>query len=108
MQTTHHQIVIIGAGTAGITVAARLLREDKNLDVAIVDPADKHYYQPAWTLVGAGTFSYKKTERDMKDLIPHGAKWVKDYVEDVDPEKNTITTRASGAISYDYLVACPG
>ncbi|MCB0688318.1 MAG: NAD(P)/FAD-dependent oxidoreductase, partial [Saprospiraceae bacterium] len=50
----------------------------------------------------------KKTERDMKDLIPHGAKWVKDYVEDVDPEKNTITTRASGAISYDYLVACPG
>lgn len=108
MQATHHQIVIIGAGTAGITVAARLLREDKNLDIAIIDPADKHYYQPAWTLVGGGTFSYEKTERDMKDLIPKGAKWIKDFVSDVDPEKNKVTTKNSGSINYDYLVACPG
>lgn len=108
MQATHHQIVIIGAGTAGITVAARLLREDRNLDIAIIDPADKHYYQPAWTLVGGGTFSYEKTERDMKDLIPKGAKWIKDFVSDVDPEKNQVTTKNSGAINYDYLVACPG
>jgi len=108
MEATHHQIVIIGAGTAGITVAARLLREDKNLDVAIIDPADKHYYQPAWTLVGGGTFSYKKTERDMKGLIPHGAKWIKEYVDAVDPEKQQVTIRRGGTISYDYLVACPG
>ena len=66
MTTKHHQIVIIGAGTAGITVAAQLLKKDRNLDVALIDPASKHYYQPAWTLVGAGTFNYKKTERDMK------------------------------------------
>lgn len=108
MQATHHQIVIIGAGTAGITVAARLLRENKDLDIAIIDPAEKHYYQPAWTLVGAGTFDYSATERDMEGLIPRGSKWIKDYVEKIDPEANQVTTRSGGIITYEYLVACPG
>ncbi len=49
-----HQIVIIGGGNAGISTAAQLLRKNRALDIAIVDPAEKHYYQPAWTLVGSG------------------------------------------------------
>lgn len=108
MTTKHHQIVIIGAGTAGITVAARLLKKDRTLDVALIDPASKHYYQPAWTLVGAGTFDYKKTERDMAGLIPGGATWIQDYVEDIDPDNNKLTVKAGTEISYDYLIACPG
>ena len=52
---THHQILVIGGGTAGIMTAAQLLKKDPSLDVGIVEPADTHYYQPAWTLVGAGT-----------------------------------------------------
>nr|HAD50715.1 pyridine nucleotide-disulfide oxidoreductase [Algoriphagus sp.] len=60
----HYQIVIIGGGTAGITVAAQLKRKDKNLAIAIIEPSEKHYYQPAWTLVGAGTFDFKDTERE--------------------------------------------
>lgn len=108
MSQTHHQIVIIGAGTAGITVAAQLLRKDKNLDIALIDPADKHYYQPAWTLVGAGTFDYKATERDMKRVIPSGTTWIKEFVEHIDPENQKVVTRKGTEISYDYLVACPG
>jgi sulfide:quinone oxidoreductase len=57
---TYHQIVIIGAGTAGIMTAGQLLKKDKNLDITIIDPAEMHYYKPAWTLVGAGTYDYKK------------------------------------------------
>ena len=56
----HHQIVIIGGGNAGISTAAQLLRKNRALDIAIVDPADKHYYQPAWTLVGGGAFDIQK------------------------------------------------
>lgn len=104
----HHQIAIIGAGTAGITVAAQLLRKDSKLDVAIIDPASKHYYQPAWTLVGAGTFNYKDTERDMAPLIPAGAKWIQEAVTTIDPDGNKLTTDKGSTISYDYLVVCPG
>lgn len=104
----HHQIIIIGAGTAGITVAAQLLLKEKNLDIAIIDPAGKHYYQPAWTLVAAGTFNYEDTVRDMKPLIPEGAKWIQEYVEDVFPDDNKVVLKNGQEISYDYLVVCPG
>lgn len=103
-----HQIVIIGAGTAGITVAAQLLLKNKGLDIAIIDPAEKHYYQPAWTLVGAGTFRYEDTERNMGDLIPKGAKWIKEYVTEVNPDQNEVKLADGTSISYDYLVAAPG
>lgn len=108
MNTKHHQIVIIGAGTAGITVAAQLLLKNKKLDVVLIDPASKHYYQPAWTLVGAGAFDFKKTERNMAGLIPHGATWIQDSVENIDPDNNKLTVKGGTEISYDYLVACPG
>ena len=41
----HHQVLIIGGGTAGITVAAQLRRKDRLLDVAIIEPSEIHYYQ---------------------------------------------------------------
>jgi len=40
---SHHQIIIVGGGNAGISVAAQLLRKNSKLDIAIIDPADKHY-----------------------------------------------------------------
>jgi len=57
-----HNVVIIGGGTAGIMVAAQLKKESKSLDIAILEPADTHYYQPAWTLVGANTYNFKAYE----------------------------------------------
>ena len=103
-----HQIVIIGGGTAGITVAAQLMRKDKSLDVALVEPSEKHYYQPAWTLVGAGTYDFKATERAEKDLIPKGVEWIKEYAEDILPDDNKIVLRNGEEIGYDYLVVAPG
>jgi len=103
-----HQIVIIGGGTAGITVAAQLLKKHNALDVAIIEPSDKHYYQPAWTLVGAGTYNFEDTIRDEASLIPSGATWIKDYAEDINPEKNVVTLRSGEEIAYEYLVVAPG
>ncbi len=52
--SSHHRILIAGGGTGGITVAALLRLRSLAGDVAIIEPSDKHYYQPAWTLVGGG------------------------------------------------------
>lgn len=103
-----HKILIIGGGTAGIIVAAQLKRADSSLDIAILDPADNHFYQPAWTLVGANTFDYKKTLRPMRSVIPKGVTWIKEAADKLDPENNQITTTAGNTISYEYLVMAPG
>ena len=105
---SHYQILIIGGGTAGIMVASQLIRQKKVKDVAIIEPSDIHYYQPAWTLVGAGTFDYDKTERPMASVIPKDATWIKDKATGFDPDNNTVHTANKGNITYDYLVVAPG
>ena len=105
---THYQVLIIGAGTGGIMTAAQLRRKDKKISMAIMDPSENHAYQPAWTLVGAGVYDYKKTIRKQAPLIPQGVDWIRDFAESFDPENNTVNTRSSGSITYDYLVVSPG
>ncbi|MEZ4825284.1 MAG: FAD/NAD(P)-binding oxidoreductase [Bacteroidia bacterium] len=104
----HHQILIIGGGTAGIMAAARLKKMNSGLDIGLVEPSETHYYQPAWTLVGANAYKFEDTARPMKSLIPAGVIWIKDKVTGFLPEKNEVTTETSGNISYDYLVVAPG
>ncbi|MFC3881278.1 FAD-dependent oxidoreductase [Algoriphagus namhaensis] len=105
---SHYEILIVGGGTAGIMTAANLLQKDKSLKIGLIDPADMHYYQAAWTLVGAGTYDYDKTGKPMADVIPDGVDWIKDFATAFHPDKNTLDTKANGSITYDYLVVCPG
>ncbi len=103
-----YQVLIIGGGTAGITVAAQLLRERPQLKLAIIEPSDKHYYQPAWTLVGAGTYRFEDTERDEKDLIPKGAEWIKESAESIDPEYQQVTLENGQQVDYQTLIVATG
>jgi len=106
--STHHQILVIGGGNAGISVTAQLLNKNKSLDIAIVEPSDKHYYQPAWSLVGAGVFNKAKTVREESSVIPKGATWIKDAVRTFSPEANKVTLASGTELSYDYLIVAPG
>lgn len=107
MATAHHQIVIVGGGTAGISVAARLSRKGYT-DVAVIEPSDKHYYQPLWTLVGGGQADVSKTERDESSVMPKRATWIKKAASAFDPDNNTVTCSDGSAYEYDVLVVCPG
>jgi sulfide:quinone oxidoreductase len=103
----HHQIVIIGGGNAGISTAAQLLRQKSTLDIAIVDPTDKHYYQPAWTLVGSGVYDIQDTVRKEADVMPDGVTWIKEKALAFQPDQNQVQIE-SGPLGYDYLIVCPG
>jgi sulfide:quinone oxidoreductase len=103
----HHKILIIGGGTAGLTVAARLIRAGET-DVAIVEPSEKHFYQPLWTLVGAGCVGKVSTMRNEVDYIASGVAWIKDAAREISPDTKSIVTRSGASITYDFLIAAPG
>ena len=62
------RIVVVGGGTAGITVAAQLCNLPDPPSVTIIDPSDYHYYQPLWSMVGAGIFSAESSRRRTQPL----------------------------------------
>lgn len=106
--SAEYDVLIIGAGTAGIMTAAMLHRRDATKSIAIIDPTDTHYYQPAWTLVGAGTYDYNKTGRPMDTVIPSGVTWIKDKAVEIIPEDNAVATEEHGLVRYNALVVAPG
>src|SRR5690242_20359797 len=106
MTTNKHQVLIVGGGTAGITVAARLLRKGYS-DVAVIEPSSTHYYQPLWTLVGGGQAKASTTERPESSVMPKAA-WIKKAANAFDPDNNTVTCEDGSTYGYDVLVVCPG
>ena len=102
-----HRIVIVGGGTAGITVAARLRRRGES-DVVVIEPSDTHRYQPLWTLVGSGHASAAATMRPEANVMPKGVQWIRERVVRVDPEERTVETDGTTLIHYEVLVLAPG
>ena len=101
-------VVIVGGGAAGISVASSLLSRDDDLDIAVIDPADVHYYQPGWTMVGGGIFDASDTAKTMASLIPAGVHWLKSAVAAFEPKDNAVILDGCRVVKYDRLVVCPG
>jgi sulfide:quinone oxidoreductase len=103
-----YEIVIVGGGAAGISVAASLLSRAPDLEIAIIEPADVHYYQPGWTMVGGGVFDAQTTARTMASLIPRGVRWIKAAVAAFEPQDDAVILDGCRVVKYGRLIVCPG
>jgi sulfide:quinone oxidoreductase len=106
--SSHHQVVIVGGGSAGITVAAILKRRAPGVDVALIEPGRDHYYQPAFTLVGAGAYPLARTHRTVESLIPFGVRLIRAAAQAYEPQTNMVRLNNGDTMTYDYLVVCTG
>jgi sulfide:quinone oxidoreductase len=108
MEQNHFKVLILGAGSGGVSVAARLKRQMPASDIAVIDPADFHYYQPQWTLVGAGLVKKEATRRSMNAVIPRGVCWIQDRVHRVETSNKKVQTESRKRIGYDFLLVATG
>ena len=105
---TFHEVVIVGGGAGGIAAAASLLRRQRSLDIAIVEPRDSHFYQPGWTLVGAGIFTPAQTVHAEADVIPQGVTWLKTAATGFNPDANSVLLADGSSLRYRLLIMATG
>ncbi|STY83182.1 Rhodocoxin reductase [Legionella quateirensis] len=104
----HYNYLIIGGGCGGLAVAARLRRTLKNQTIALIEPSSTHYYQPLWTLAGAGITSFAASHKQQKNLIPSGVEWIADRVVKIDPTDQQVQCANGTVMRYDFLVLATG
>ncbi len=103
----HHEVLIVGGGNAGISLAARLLRDGAQ-DVAVIESESVHRYRPLLNYVGAGEAKMASLERPAEKVIPDGCTWIQELVVSVDAGGPSVLTRTGRRIRATSLVICPG
>jgi len=102
------KVVIVGGGAGGIMAAARLSRTLSNAQIVLIAPNEIHLYQPGQVFMAAGLYSESDIQWKNADLMPSGVKWIKDSVNEFEPDNNKVVTSKNGEISYDFLVVATG
>ncbi len=102
-----HEVVIIGGGNAGVSLAARLVRYGVK-DVALIEPRDHHLYQPLFSHIAGGRAQVKEAVRSQQSVMPKGVTWIRDKAADVDAGANTVMLESGSSVDYGHLVVCPG
>ncbi|XP_018579978.1 sulfide:quinone oxidoreductase, mitochondrial [Anoplophora glabripennis] len=102
------KLLVVGGGTGGCSVAAKFSRHLKKNNLIVLDPSKNHYYQPLFTLIGAGAEKLENARRDMKDVLPQECTWIEDEAIEYEPKKNTVRTSKGHVIEYDYLLVAVG
>lgn len=105
-----HKVVVVGGGSAGLTVSHQLLRSGifAKDDIAVIDPAAWHHYQPGWTLVGGGLKTKEELQRPLESLIDQKIKLYNTNVDTFSPQDNLLTLNNGDVINYQQLVVAPG
>ena len=104
-------LLILGAGTAGTMVAARLRRvlDSNEWNITIVDQREAHYYQPGFLFIPFGMYSRNDVIKPIRDFIPAGVELIMSPIDVVEPEHNRVKLVKDGRIlNYDFLVIATG
>jgi NADPH-dependent 2,4-dienoyl-CoA reductase/sulfur reductase-like enzyme len=106
----NHKVVVIGGGTAGLSISHQLLRSGRFTkdDIAVIDPAAWHHYQPGWTLVGGGLKTREQLRMPLKSLIDPKLKFYNEQVASLSPEHNLVSLGNGDKVAYEHLVVVPG
>ncbi|MGB5515569.1 MAG: FAD/NAD(P)-binding oxidoreductase, partial [Thermoanaerobaculia bacterium] len=102
-------LVILGAGTAGTTVANMLRRKlPSDWSLKIIDPDTDHLFQPDLIFIPFEMQTPEKTIRPRKGTLGKGIEWIQRPVQRVDADKNQVILDGDERVPYDLLVIATG
>lgn len=105
---TNARIVILGAGAAGASLANRFAEGMDGGSITIIDGRKEHLYQPGFTLIAAGLKPANYSVTQTTDWLPSQAKLITDWVAEVDPVTQVVTTIGGEKVPYDILIVAMG
>ncbi len=102
------RLLILGAGTAGTMVANKMrTRLPESWTITVVDPEEKHLYQPDLIFLPFGRVRADRMERPRRTTLGRGIEWIQEAVDRIDPDKRQIVLGES-TLDYDLLVIATG
>ncbi|MFN4102712.1 MAG: FAD/NAD(P)-binding oxidoreductase [Tepidimonas sp.] len=102
------RIVIVGAGAAGLASASHLRHRLSRASITLIDARRDHYYQPGFTLVGAGIKPAHYVISTTREYIPQGVDWIEEAAAEIDPEARHVVTSSGRKVGYDFLIVACG
>lgn len=107
-EPSSYKVLIVGGGTAGISVSATLASHLGKGEIGVIEPSPVHNYQPLWTFVGAGIKKLSDSQKPASEVIPNGVDWLESHVKNINPDSKIVTLKDGRQVSYEYLVVAPG
>lgn len=103
------KLLILGAGTAGTMMANKMKRKlKKDWSITIIDKDNIHDYQPGYLFVPFDINTPEEIRRTKREYINAGIQFVISEIENVDWDKQEVTTSSAGKFTYDVLIMSTG
>jgi sulfide:quinone oxidoreductase len=103
------KLLILGAGTAGTMMANKMKRKlKKGWSITIIDKDNIHDYQPGYLFVPFDINTPEEIRRTKRENIASGIDFVLSEIENVDWDKQEVTTSSAGKFTYDILIMATG
>lgn len=111
MKAAKRHVVVVGGGYAGLTVARRILRKGRGIEVTVVNPSGYMTYQPLLPEVSAGTVQPGHVVVPLRSALP-GAAVVNGTLTGLDVAAQVAEVSALDGttrhLAYDELVLAVG
>ncbi len=104
------RLVILGAGTAGTTLANRLVKRPEwdGWHLTVIDATREHYYQPGFLLLPFGVYRKEDVVRPKRYYLPTSAELIFAEVERIRPDHKRVELADGRKVPYDVLVIATG